>query len=260
MRMTIEKALEWAYREELPKAEPDWVEMGLLAAPGMANASGPMEGFLANPSEAVEARINRWGVVPIKTLFGHGPHADAIQIGLAVDALCAEAVTMVGLSMPDTSGGLADDLWADAYARAAERLPQRLKDIIVRRALTRDAGHWQNEPVQVVPVRDQFGNARWYRMVEREAVSCRGQRMGVMERVEMIVEIKREPRRRPRPDCYQKYQLEPDPVWMIEARAVYSAWRAALDVLFLDLEGRLERITLLPSEAPCEPWNTSEAA
>lgn len=259
MRMTIEKALEWAYREELPKAEPDWGAIGLSQAPGMANASGPMAAFGENPSEAIDARMNCWGVVAVKTLFGSGPHPDAVQIGLAVDALCAEAVTMASVSLPE-SRGLEGDLWRDAYARAAERLPRRLKDIIIRRALTRDAGHWQGEPVQVVPVRDQFGNARWFRMVEREAVTRRGQKMGAMERVEMIVDIKREPRRRPRPDCYQKFRLEPDPVWMIEARAVYAAWRAALDVLFEDLEGRLEKITLLPSEAPREPWNEAEAA
>lgn len=260
MRMTIEKALEWAYREELPKAEPDWGAIGLSQAPVMANASGPMAAFGDNPSEALDARMNGWGVVAIKTLFGQGPHDDAIRIGDAVEWLCAEAVTLASIGRPMPDGTVAGDLWADAYARAAERLPSRLKDIIIRRALTRDAGHWADEPVEVVPVRDQFGHARWYRMVEREAVTRRGQKMGVMERVEMIVDIKREPRRRPRPDCYQKFRLEPDPVWMIEARAVYAAWRAALDVLFEELDGGLERITLLPSEAPREPWKGQEAA
>lgn len=269
MRMTIEKALEWAYREELPKAEPDWGAIGLSHAPRMANASAPMASFGENPSEAVEARMNCWGVVAVKTLFGSGPHSDAVQIGLAVDALCAEAVTMAApeavIACGHIEGARAIDdgelvLWMDAVTRAAARLPRRLKDIIIRHALTRDAGHWQGEPVQMVPVRDQFGNARWFRMVEREAVTRRGQKMGVMERVEMIVDIKREPRRRPRPDCYQKFRLEPDPVWMIEARAVYAAWRAALDVLFEDLEGRLEKVTLLPSEAPRAPWNEAEAA
>ncbi|MCA0404875.1 MAG: hypothetical protein LCH39_01815 [Proteobacteria bacterium] len=261
--MTIEKALEWAYREELPREEPDWLAVAGLEASaiGMADASGPMQRFLANPSQAINAPLNRWGVVGVRLMFERGPHPDALLIGRAVETLCSEAVTLAGPAPePDGDTFGAEALWADAYARASARLPRCLRDVIIRRALAGDMQQWEEEAVSRVAITHENGRPRWYRLVEREAVTRDGRKTGEVERAEMIVDVRREPGRRPGKDCYQKYRLEPDPIWMIEARAVYTAWRAALDLLHAELEGQTTRVILMPAQSPWEPWQQPEAA
>ena len=119
----------------------------------------------------------------MRNLFERGPHADAIQIGIAVEELCAGAVTMA-LAEPLPGSGATDDaLWQEACAKAAARLPRRLRDVIIRRALTRDLRHWEEDAVNRVPLRDGFGNPRWYRMVARDLGG------GQTERVELIVKV-----------------------------------------------------------------------
>lgn len=247
MRMTIEKALEWAYREELPREQ---VEVQSLVAEalgsiGLADASGPMQRHLANPSAAIDAPLNRWGIVGVRFLFERGPHADAIQIGAAVEALCAEAVTMTlteplpGIASPECP------LWQEALEKAARRLPRRLRDVIIRRALAGDPKHWEEDAIATVPEKDPYGNPRWFRTVVQDLGG------GQTERVERIVDKKE---RRRHADCYQKFKLSPDPVWAIEARAVHLAWCAALDVLYEDLAGRMTRLRLEPRAAALEPW------
>jgi len=181
------------------------------------------------------------------------------ELTRAMDA--AEAVTLAGPAPePDGDTFGAEALWADAYARASARLPRCLRDVIIRRALAGDMQQWEEEAVSRVAITHENGRPRWYRLVEREAVTRDGRKTGEVERAEMIVDVRREPGRRPGKDCYQKYRLEPDPIWMIEARAVYTAWRAALDLLHAELEGQTTRVILMPAQSPWEPWQQPEAA
>lgn len=250
-KLPIEKVLEWAYREELSREVPDLGAVIAASAPGVAHACGPMAGWLENPSEAIDAPMNRWGVVGVKDLFGRGPHPDAVKVGQTVQALAGEVLNLPGVVSLE---GRCKDLWVEAWQAAWQRMPARLEEMLVRWAVARPPLDFDLGDVREVPERYDNGKDKWFRLREREAISARGQKMGGVERVEVLVNVQREPGKRPRPDCYRKFRLEPSPVSALEDRLKYAAWRAAMDVLYYDLVGQLASIEVLPCAEPLEPW------
>ncbi len=53
---------------------------------------------------------------------------------------------------------------------------------------------------------------------------------------------------------YCPLEWRPDPSKLVIVRAEWAAWRMGLELLWLDLEGRLESIAVLPPAAPWQPW------
>jgi hypothetical protein len=90
-----------------------------------------------------------------------------------------------------------------------------------------------------------FGKDRWFRrvFVETEAGGF-----------EAEVDGRDRKTRRPYPDAYRKYVLDPDPVDALVARARYQVWRSAMDLLHATLAGTLEGIELSTCRAPWAPW------
>jgi hypothetical protein len=54
--------------------------------------------------------------------------------------------------------------------------------------------------------------------------------------------------------AYCPLVYRPSPAGIVAERAEYSSWRAALDILQGELEGRLASIAPLPAAAPWRPW------
>jgi hypothetical protein len=69
-------------------------------------------------------------------------------------------------------------------------------------------------------------------------------------------EVKAKP---PRGGAYEEgayclLEFDPDPQFVVNARAEYFVWRSALELLAEDLSGALERFSVLAPSAPLAPW------
>jgi hypothetical protein len=235
--LTIEAALRWAFREELPKQERGGIELGTRI-----NAT------------------NRYGVVPL--LCDEEPHPDAVCIGEAVKGL-----NRLDLEKPTDWNPIADLGDLGGYGRAAVekalaseteivrggalRHRTRLEALIVQYAVLGDGERWKAEPTKIAPVLKN-GKAKWW-VRERRWVNkgnSPDEKLGHWAEAEVSgVDAKG----RPRPGSYHKFHLDPDPHLAICARIESQVWRSALDMLREEI-GELETIALKPSELPREPW------
>lgn len=248
--MTVDAAVRWAYREELPKARADggWIvqEVSMLAR-------------MASPGEAVDDAAalwclpdNRFGVVVFPSADDE-PHADAVRIHDAVRALDDEAVEFDRDWLPGELAGL-----GDAAAAAVERAFDLLTlldatggrvmritpaEIVRTAAILAPPDGTMDTPV--LRTVQEFGKDKWFRRVFI-ATETGG--------FEAEVDGYNKTRQRPHPDAYRKWVLDPDPVDALVARARYQVWRSAMDVLHAELVDVLEHIALTPCEAAWAPW------
>ena len=259
-RMTIEAALGWAYRQELPKST---VISGVEG--GIASSWRAVSSFAALWTK-VDAPpvINDFGCVVAFGGDGGAPHPDALVIADAVSAL-----DDAEFGLPDGWNPLDDftgyDETGDALMRAAvdrgvarltvvdgegrralKTTPSRL---VSMRASLGGEPDWRGERPEVREVRGANGKARWFRRVLVPVAADGGW-------IESEVDGWDERRRRPRPDAYLKHFLDPDPMALVVARGEWEIWRAALELLGLWLSetGLLAEVIVEPSIAPARPW------
>ena len=267
----IQRLLEWAYRDELPRARrfepilpqhPDAPKGGWDAV--------ARQGELMVETIDDGTRLNRWGVVP-EEIVSRDPHPDAIAVGLAVQALDRWLI-----NLPDTwamdpllSAGIAvegeGDMTREEWAAAAERALARLtlKDadgrttmrrpishLVIRAATMRKALSVSGARIKRRFVLAANGKPAWFaRDLAPVGFNADGsQRMGEVE----VNGVQRNGRLKP--GAYRKYEVDPDPALVLLERAEYEVWRAALDVLAEDLDGKLEAHTVRPSRLPWRPW------
>lgn len=256
--MTVDAALKWAFREELPKRERAQ-EGGL----GFASVGAAWDSFA---ELLTKVDFNCYGVVPDFT--GAEPHPDAVRLGDAVMAL-----NVTELMAPEGWNPIAD--WGDlgalgkaACARALDqestcdatgmRLYKRAPShLVVHYAVFGDHGEWRGDKPEALPVLEN-GKAKWFRM-ERKWVDAgrrRDQNLGHWVEFEASGVDKK---RRPLPGAYRKFVLEPDPMLTIKARMDWEVWRDCLDVVF-ETVGELSEIALLPSALPLRPWESGVEA
>jgi len=256
--MTVEAALRWAYREELPKSE----RRGGL---GFASAGALFESYA---ELLTKIDCNRHGVVPDPAAFGE-PHPDALALSAAVQALNG-----MELAAPDGWNPIAD--WGDlgALGRAAvaaaldretsedatgmrlfKRAPSRL---IVKFAILGDRREWEDEAPRVEVVKEN-GKPKWFRVERMWIDSGRRADQKLGHWIEREVDGLSAKGRRPLPGAYRKYTLEPDPGATIAARMDYEVWRDCLDRVFEAVEP-LQSIDLAPSALPARPWEAAGAA
>ncbi len=250
--MSIETALDWAYRRELPKSRV------IAANPGvMPSAWDSVTGYGALLTR-VDLPMNCFGVYV--DLQANGlPHPDAEAIASSVDAL--DAPGLFGLPEgwdPLEDLGALDGLAAGAVARGLERLTLKDREgrvglrtppsrLVMKHALLGGAPDWRAETPEVKTVTGPNGKPKWFRRVlvpdQAEGGWYEIEGEGFDER-----------RRRPHADAYQKRYLEPDMAPVVVARGEYEVWRAALDLLVDDLDGELVDHVVTPSAAPARPW------
>lgn len=253
----IEALVRWAFVEELPKDGG----RERHRAPGYASAwSGILQ--CGELMALVDAQPNHWGVVPAGG--GDDPHPDAIEVGRAVAALDGLDVglpegwspfaDMAGLGL----GPEGDRLLAQAAARAYERVSAPAgegigralglspAELVRRCAVLGRAPDWEAEPPALRSVRGERGRERWFRRVTINVAA------GGTYDVEIDGYDAR--RRRPHPDAYRRFTLDPDPLDAAIARAEYEVWHAALGWLVAALDGRLTERRATGPAAPERPW------
>jgi hypothetical protein len=249
-QMTIEDAVRWAYREELPKQD----------RPIPIRALGPKEP--ASPAGQVDKVAETWALpdnafgVVVDPSATCEPHADALAIHAAVTALDDVRATIPPEWSADVDlHGLDDHVQARVIdgltvleADGARTLRMR-PSMIVRTVAILGLPDMIVDVPELKVERGANGKPRWFRRLS--AVDA----LGLPYEVE--VDGFDQKARRPFPDAYQRRFLDPDPVPSLVNRARGELWRAAMDLLFEDLIGALSSIVLLPCAWPERPWEGS---
>lgn len=256
-KMDIETALRWAVRDELPKAK--FVNVGEVAA--IASSWGAIDSY-AELLTKIDS--NRYGVVP-DILALTPPHPDAIRLGEAVRALDGLALGVPEGWNPIAEFGGLGGLAAAAVAKALEaetivdragerRFKQRPSMLIIHHAVFGGVPDWRCEAPEAKPICEN-GKSKWFRIVQVWASGDHGKaEFGHWRDVEVDGFNARS--RRPYPQAYRKYQLEPDPHLAIVGRINYEIWRSALDLLVDELASGLDEIELTPSPRPLRAWES----
>lgn len=256
--MAIEDALIWTYRDELPKTPR------LRTGPMLPERAWASVEEFAELLTVIDEPVNGFGVLEDGRATV-GPHPDALAIHAAVVRLGAEMeVTFPPDWSPISDLGDLGELGDLAVAKAVHdlqaarvihgnRLRWSPQVVVVRAAIIARDPDWEIEPVEVVEVKS-FGKPKWFRMVTIPDPYCEGSSYSYE------TDGYDPKRKRPFPDAYKKATLDHDLASGIVDRAVYEIWRAALDLLFEELQGTLESITLTPSTRPWRPWEGDEPA
>jgi len=243
--MPIEKALEWAYRDELPKGGCSFLDVLTGPATWKCSLAGvAAAGQLgATVMSATFAPINEFGVVADRMATAL-PHPDALVIHEAVQALSVYEIDVPNdwalLEGVDLHG---HDAAVLAAALAAVNLYRRPMPEIIRTVAICGLPDCTIDQPELKYVMGARGQPKWF-VRARNGVELDGYDAKA---------------KRAKDGAYRKTYLDPDPSEAFAARAVCEAWRAALDVLVIDLEGRLSDIEVWPSSLPDRPWMRPEA-
>jgi hypothetical protein len=253
--MTIEAALRWAYRDDLPK-QPARVRPPEEAGKPWNKVSSV--GTLGTVIDSMSDAENEFGLCPFAQADS-GPHPDAIELHAAVCRL-----DDLDLALPDgwnplSDCGMGDEAlaaanraaamlaYADGSGRTRLKIPPRL---LIQRCAILGPPLWETEQ----PVRREFtgpdGRPRWFRRVTIPV----GEGGHPYETEIDGFDAKK---RRPHPDAYRRFVWEPDPAGIAVDRGKWELWRACLDALVDDPALQLETITLRPSDFPSRPWESA---
>ncbi len=242
--VTIDDLLAWAYRQELPKSTD-----GLRSS--VATSSAAMWEEFRILGVRVDV-TNVWGCLALG-FEGGDPHPDALVVARHVNALAAETLSRVdGIDLlPDPACDILhphERVWAHAqgFRMAVDEMGMLRSSLVASIVAAAHLGRFRSvttvEGLKRSEVR-MNGTPAYFRMVDGVEV------MGFDHR-----------RRRPYPGAYRKTQLNMDLAPVVSERIEYQAWRQSLDVLAGQLNGKLEKFSVLPSRAPWTPWTGHVAA
>jgi hypothetical protein len=254
--MSIERALRWAYVDELPKIEG---RTSALAGPAGPASPSSRDLEMGRRGAEVDGGVNRYGVSPFDVWMGD-VHPDAIVIGDTVEALgqrvedwsdCLEIIADLG----------ADDLMRQALARAAAQCRIiGLADLLRREALlpmlcpppgSSAEPSWQSDMPDRRLVTTTNGRRRWY-MRKPVTVSYSDGTSGV-EWTEVEV-TGRHGAHGPPPGAYCRWRLDPDPADVLTARIRHTVWVLTISALAEALMGALSEIEVTMSSHLAYPW------
>lgn len=237
--MTIKEALEWAFRDELPKRRED-------NGSGIAISQGthPMwQGV------AFGGRIDNWTREPGMPIALGDCHPDALRIEQAVLNLNPHLIDITGFAF---NFGSTDPVGIDVDVIAAEALRQVVEIVRVRSRLG------DRPIVGDVPkserVRSEIGGNVTIFVKEEQTQTLRGQTY-TLERDVPVDKKRCRGGEKPHYPIGAFAKLKyPGRIGWYQDRATYAVWRAALDVLLEQLQGVLTTITLTDTTAPRRPW------
>jgi hypothetical protein len=251
----IERALAWAYREELPKlVEGDGTIGGVRSA---------WSGVSTYARLLTVIDDNRYGVVPNLAERGE-PHPDALVIGDAVNALEAHCAGPfeppegwdpfedfdLGEDGPAFARRGLDRLTAldrDGEGRSIRRLKETPGRLVLKHAILGGAPDWASEPPERRWLVGANGKPTWFRKVVQHVTTATGS-VKAIEHEEHVADPRRVK------GAYRKAVYEPDPAEIARERAEYELWRAALDAVAEALDGALTSMAVRPSTRPRRPW------
>lgn len=239
----IVELLEWAFNDELPKGG------GSDGIAGVRSAWG---------------RIMRWSELMTEVYQGAGvmefiertgdPHPDAVKVGRAVAALADlvldlpddwNPLNMANLT-PSARAAVSDACAMIRGTDDGKRLSLLPVGIVVRCAVLRRAPEF---PMDIrVTERPVMHNGRPAWFVRRKVKDAFG-----VER-EIEVDGYNPKSGRPVAGAYHKWEYPREVVADIAARAEWQVWRAALDILAIDLKGALDEFDVMATDLPLEPW------
>ena len=237
----IEKLVQWAMREELPRGRPvdasPWELIMRYGALGVrVDTSGP---------------IGDYGFVP------GDPHPDAIVIGAEIDALDQEARFEVRDDVLRMFGE-----WAPIAGDAADAILKASFDcraIVMSKATLGSRPAWEFEAPtpyrMMLPFRDANGALRERPMVhgtnENGDVEYLQPRRGRAAMRDGVYDLAMSPRS---PLAWG----DPSMISVGHARAEYVAWHSALRTLADTLAGALDEFEPTRPTAAAEPWITGQ--
>lgn len=242
-QIPIVALLEWAYRQELPKAE--------RTGGGMTASAPSSWGMVANYGmlgTVIDAPINRHGVVA-SFMDDGDPHPDALAVGAAVAGLASARVLIGEAWSPFPEWADADGLVAETVMRIRPRLASmagaEIATMMIARAVLGRKPAWRGEePGRVLEMRggrpawfvketgrDAYGNA-----VERE-VDGFNPRSG-----------------RPKPGAYRKARLTDDVAGLAIDRFRRTVWALAVRHVAQAVAGQLSGHHLTAEVPTLAPW------
>lgn len=278
LKMTIEDALTWAYRDELPKAgAAGWLKGPRMATPGWVKAAETWAGRIDIS--------NTYGLMPDLGATA-SPHPAAIALhellGCLDDvAFAPERMEVFNDWMVDAGvdeRALLQEVAGAARARVLIRLEEgalRLRGDLAERlrrcALLGPPTGWKPRPrPELKFVLSKQGQCKWFRM-ERQPVRFDKQGRPVAF-VDVETDAVQCPRaKRPLKGAYRKTCLVPDPSALADDRLEWIIWRLSLDaVAEMASEARFtfeghERVTIeemglavARSSLPNHPWMSGD--
>lgn len=266
-KMTMEQALAWAYREELPKAQLSRRDGALAGQRGGWDGVAAYGAYLTLIDTSPRPE-NAYGLVPDFSAT-EGPHPDAIRIHEAVMALDDQPMTLpVGWYPLDDICDRAGEMGAlglDAVERALARIAPDIKDgkrvlrikpaaLIRKHAILGGTPEWQGEVPEIKPVLE-YGKQKWF-MRQQVMLTPADEVLGVEATyLEMEVDGYNKAAQRPYHGAYQKWRLEPDSVPVVEGRAEYELWYWSLNRLRGCLATCLQEISVAGVAALEKPWH-----
>lgn len=275
LSMPVEKALEWAYREELPK-EHGRSERCILPAPW--SRSGMLD--VISDLGVIIDRSNRFGVVPDYAAAG-GAHPAAVALHALVSAIDGimrldfGEVDLLDEFIVEAGEGarLVDRASRSAVARAARLgadgkwiAKQSIAELLRRRAiLPAWSDAWEVPELSLAyETARADGRRKWYRKSKIAVAWNERGKPAKWDDVE--VDGWNAAGKRPYPDAYNRLVLKPDPAEALESRLEWRIWRAALDVLqelskstVIEERGKHSSLAsfglqLADSQCPWSPW------
>lgn len=253
-RMTMDRALRWAFCEELPKVQSRTAALVGPSAPPSPSSHVSEVGRLG---AEVDGGVNFYGVSPFDVWMGD-VHEDALVIGDTVAGLeprdedwsdCLELIIDLG----------ADDLMLQALARAASRCRIiDLADLVRREAIlsrlcppvgARADPSWQSEVPERKLLTTANGLAKWFMRRQRTVAYSDG-KVGV--EWEEIAVVGR--KNGPPAGAYRKWALDPIPDDVLIERIRHTAWLLTVSAMAEALQGALSEIEIEPWTALSYPW------
>lgn len=247
-RMTIDRAVEWAYREELPKSR----DLGgnIIFGAGIVDTSA---GF---------ATMQALGTLPDNVF---GVVVDPYAVTEPADEAYAihDAVTRledVAIDIPFAWGVASEFDFGACHTSVMSRVEAAVGAIngaalvdLVRRVAILGAYDCEVDDFEVRPVRTQNGMPRWFRKALIFRPTCDGGEV----KIEVEADGYNPKSHRPYDDAYLKFVVDPDPVEALINRARMEVWRAAMDMVFADLGSLVGSLELEPCRLPTRPWDAT---
>ncbi len=245
-RMTIDRAVEWAYREELPKSR----DLGgnIVFGAGLVTTSG---GFSAMQTLGT-LPDNIFGVV-VDPYAMTEPADEARAIHEAVVRL--EDVAVSFPAVWDVADGYDFGACQTSVMSRVEAIISAMNGTalvdLVRRVAILGTYDCALDDYEARPIKTKNGMPRWFRKVLVSRPTCDGGEV----KIEMETDGYNPKSHRPYDDAYLKFIVDPDPIEALVNRARMELWRAAMDLIFTDLGPLIGRLELEPCRLPARPWD-----
>ena len=247
-RMTIDRAVEWAYREELPKSR----DLGgnVVFGAGLATASlgfSTMQTLGTLPDNIFGVVVDPYAVTE--------PAEEAFAIHEAVARL--EDVEVGFPAAWDVADGFDFGACHTAVMGRVEAVVSGMNATalvdLVRRVAILGAYDCELDEYEVHPIKTKNGMPRWFRKVLVSQPTCDGGEV----KIEVEVDGYNPKSHRPYDDAYLKFIVDPDPIEALVNRARMELWRAAMDLVFTDLGPSIGCLELEPCRLPARPWDAA---